>query len=81
MGKIACICGNVISDVCWPGAYVGHLITSYSKDQEREEDMEVLECNHCGCLLIENPNNDREMIMFQPVDKKYHAILMDKFSL
>lgn len=53
MGWVGCSCGNIISDVCDPDPHIGRLQTTYSIDQEREDDyMTVMECNQCGSLLI-----------------------------
>lgn len=79
MGKIKCICGNIISDVCYPNPSLGHLTSSYSEDEGREDDdISVLECNICGSLLIDDPFDASNVIIYQPTDKKYHEILKEQ---
>ncbi len=71
MGKLKCICGNILSDTCHPDINQGLLISSWDDENHNfENNYEVMECDKCGALAIEYPKNSPEVKWYIPFDGK-----------
>lgn len=84
MGKLACICGNILSDVC------GNDAEAFREDQIEiitrigfEDDIEcyesgdgrgILECEECGSLAIEDPMNSNTVKFYIPENRKFNKL-------
>jgi hypothetical protein len=80
MGNMACLCGNIISDVC------GSHGEAFSEEQvesmgfyeneffSRGCGRSVFECEKCGCLLIEDPIDSCKIKYYVPENKKFNKL-------
>ena len=79
MGRIACLCGNILSDVCGSDAeafcYNENISAEY---YEIGEGREILECDECGCLLIEDPKQTCKVKFYLPENKKCNHLFIEK---
>jgi len=83
MGKLACICGYILSDNC------GCDGEAFSEDQIQfvgfNEDYyypvsfgrSILECPHCGALAIEDPIETCYVKFYKPDNGKYNKLFHD----
>lgn len=67
MGKLQCICGNILSDTCGDDAY------AFTESQLEEEMIYgnadyrgILECPECGTLSIQDPINSPHVKYYRP---------------
>lgn len=83
MGKLKCVCGNILSDT-W-----GNDAEAFVENQSRRNDMEdevymvgdgrgILECEECGTLAIENPLNSSKVSFYMPDNDKCNYLFKGK---
>ena len=77
MGKLACICGNILSDTCGGDAeiFVEEQIERIGGCVEDHyypmgDGRGILECEECGTLAIEDPINSATVKFYRPYAKK-----------
>ncbi len=80
MGKLKCICGNILSDTC------GDDGEAFTEDQAQEIDFHnddcyfagegrsILECRKCGALAIEDPIDSCNVKFYEPENKQYNGL-------
>jgi len=87
MSKLRCKnCSETLSNVCSPNNFIGSLLTE--TDQENLESlplddnrvldslMDVWECPHCGAIAVDNPNNDRQTVLwYYPSNLQYNGLM------
>jgi hypothetical protein len=83
MGKIRCICDNILSDTCGEDGEAFRQVDSYEGSSAgfevyREGDgRSILECNKCGCLLIEDPINSNTVKFYKPENGKFNKLFKE----
>lgn len=72
MGKLKCICGNILSDTCGDHAYA-------FKDVDKESDINrgILECEKCGALCIEDPIDSCYVKFYIPYNGKPNYLFIE----
>ncbi len=79
MGKLKCICGEILSDTCGDDAYA---FTKYQLDQESETqdayNRGILECPKCGTLAIEDPINSYHVQYYKPENGKFNKLFRNE---
>lgn len=68
MGKVLCVCGEIISDVCGADGFVASFVG------KEEDERDVLECKKCGCLIIDDPLNFSKCLFYIPSNDKCNFI-------
>jgi hypothetical protein len=85
MGKLLCICGNILSDTC------GCDGEAFTEDQMIKTDLNetdgfedevyiagdgrsIFECEKCGALAIEDPINSPMVKFYQPENGKFNKL-------
>ncbi len=75
MGKLACICGNILSDTCGSGG------EAFEENQMNEnefylagEGRSILECEECGALAIEYPIESSYVKYYLPENGKFNGL-------
>jgi len=83
MGKVACICGNILSDndyIC--GEAFKERDSVMDGFQETEyyivgNGREILECNKCGTLRIEDPIGTCTGIYYKPENGQFNKLFRE----
>lgn len=75
MGKLQCVCGNILSDTCGDDAYA---FTQYQLDEEmiteNADNRGILECPQCGALAIEDPIDSPKVQFYIPENGKFNRL-------
>jgi hypothetical protein len=76
MGKLKCICGEILSDTCGDDAYIftDLEIEKIKADDGYVEYRGVLECYECGTLAIEDPIDSNSFLLYKPANGKYNKL-------
>jgi hypothetical protein len=83
MGKMACICGNIISDVCGDDAeafaecQMGSTIDHEDDVYLAGDGRSIMECSECGSLLIEDPPGTSNFKIYCPENKKFNKLFIN----
>lgn len=83
MGKIKCICDNILSDTCGDDGEAFKETDSYYDGShgfecyKEGEGRSILECNKCGCLLIEDPIDSCFVKYYKPVNGMFNKIFRE----
>ncbi len=71
MGKLKCICGNILSDTCGANGY------AFKPDGAPDQERSILECEKCGALSIEHPINSCYVLYYIPENKKFNMLFKE----
>lgn len=78
MGKIRCVCDNIISDVYgWHAESFTEDMIGIEDAYDPGEGRSILECNKCGCLIIEDPIGTCRVKFYLPENKKFNRLFRD----
>lgn len=76
MGKLECICGEILSDTCGEDAYAftEHELDKIGDDERDPDYRGILECPKCGTLAIEDPIDSCEVKFYKPDNCKFNKL-------
>jgi hypothetical protein len=75
MGKLKCICDNILSDTCGEHAYAFRKKDIHKEDGDNRG---ILECEECGALCIEDPIDSCYVTYYIPYNGKPNYLFIDK---
>ena len=78
MGRLLCVCGNIISDIGGDDAYACKAL-EFEKDDipwNEKQARGILECDECGVLAIEDPIDSNKVKFYIPHNKKHNRLFL-----